>query len=127
MPKMTVLCDYCEQPAELVNGEVIYPHREDLAGLKFWRCWPCRAYVGCHKGSKNVPLGRLANLELREWRQRAHAEVDLIWELKVKSRKSTYRWLADKLGIEVKDCHIAQFDIEQCQRVIEVCLRGLVK
>lgn len=46
---MTVKCDYCGKDAELVTGDVIYPHRSDLAPLKFWRCEDCEAYVGCHK------------------------------------------------------------------------------
>ena len=64
---MTVLCDYCGGAAKLVGGEVIYPHRPDLAELKFWHCAPCRAYVGCHRKNKKhgqdgmQPLGRLAS------------------------------------------------------------------
>ena len=45
----SVDCDYCQKPAELVTGATIYPHRNDLAHLRFWRCVPCEAYVGCHK------------------------------------------------------------------------------
>ena len=29
---MTITCPYCQQPAALVAGDVIYPHRPDLAG-----------------------------------------------------------------------------------------------
>lgn len=75
---MTVICSYCNKPAELVTGKEIYPHRPDLYPKKFWRCRPCTAYVGCHKpnagyGDGTRPLGRLANAELRAAKSAAHA------------------------------------------------------
>jgi len=57
-------CDYCQQQAKLVTGDIIYPHRPDLYSKKIWHCEPCRAWVGTHKGTVK-PLGRLANAELR--------------------------------------------------------------
>jgi hypothetical protein len=35
--------------------------------------------VGCHKGTTK-PLGRLADAELREWKKRAHAAFDPVWQ-----------------------------------------------
>jgi len=72
---------YCRAAALLVSGAVLYPHREDLAELKFWQCEPCKAYVGCHRagvghGDGSKPLGTLANEELRRARNRAHAAFD---------------------------------------------------
>lgn len=60
-----MICSYCNNEAKLVSGNVIYPHRPDLAYLRFWQCAPCAAYVGCHKGTTK-PLGRIANAELRQ-------------------------------------------------------------
>ncbi|WP_447879797.1 zinc-finger-containing protein [Serratia fonticola] len=118
---MTVICDYCGNPAYLVTGAEIYPHRPDLKRLSFWSCSPCSAYVGCHKDSDAVPLGRLANAELRRAKNRAHAAFDPIWKEKRKSRSKAYSWLAHQLKIQPKDCHIGMFDIEMCDRVIAVC------
>lgn len=121
---MTILCDYCQQPAQLVNGEAIYPHRPDLYHLRFWQCVPCGAWVGCHKGTKR-PLGRLANAELRTAKIAAHVAFDQLWKRTTPagcySRTGAYKWLAGQLGITVERCHIGMFNVAQCERVVEVC------
>lgn len=71
-------CPYCRQPAKLVTGAAMYPHRPDLIHKWFYRCFPCDAHVGCHPGTRN-PLGRLANFELRTAKIAAHAAFDPIW------------------------------------------------
>jgi len=120
-----VTCVYCNEPAELVSGEEIYPHRPDLFTKKFWRCRPCNAYVGCHKpnigyGDGTRPLGRLANAELRAAKSAAHAAFDPVWQEGVVKRGSAYAWLAEKLGIQAKQCHIGEFDVDQCKRVVQI-------
>jgi len=116
---MIVLCHYCKRQADLVTGKGIYPHRRDLYNLNFYRCLPCGAFVGCHKGTIN-PLGRLANSELREAKKSAHTAFDPLWKSGEKKRGGAYAWLADKLGIDVKDCHIGMFDVDMCKRVVEI-------
>ncbi len=125
-----IKCPYCKQRAELVGGEVIYPHREDLFARKFWQCAPCDAYVGTHKDSKHhAPLGRLANAELRNWKQRAHAVFDHLWQGKMRrdkcsknqARKAGYKWLSEQIGIPFKNCHIGYFNENQCRQVVEIC------
>lgn len=113
-------CNYCNQPAELVTGADIYPHRKDLASKRFWRCSPCAAWVGCHPGT-DKPLGRLANAELRTAKQAAHAAFDPIWRSGDVHRGVAYRSLAKKLGLSIEQCHIGMFDIAMCRRVVEVC------
>lgn len=65
-----------------------------------------------------LPLGRLANAELRQAKRAAHAAFDPLWQSRRMSRRSAYAWLAQQLGIAVEDCHIGMFDTESCQRVI---------
>lgn len=121
---MSILCDYCGKQAKLVQGDVIYPHRPDLYELWFWSCEPCQAYVGTHKQSKvHFPLGRLANHALRRAKNRAHAAFDPLWKDGPTKRKEAYEWLSNGLGIDFKDCHIGMFNIEQCDRVVEICER----
>lgn len=117
-------CPYCQQPAALVSGRVIYPHRSDLWPKTFWSCAPCGAYVGCHPGG-TVPLGRLANKELRDAKMAAHAAFDPIWKrhgasARAKSRRDAYGWLADQMGLSRRRCHIGMFDVEECRRVVEI-------
>jgi hypothetical protein len=121
-----VICPYCNRHAELVGGDVIYPHRHDLARKKFWLCTPCVAYVGCHvDGDGTKPLGRLANAELRAAKQAAHAAFDPLWSEgrhnRPYKRKAAYAWLAEQLGIDRKRCHIGEFDVETCERVVAIC------
>lgn len=124
---MEVICDYCGEPAELVDSIEIYGN---VSYGMTWRCRPCGAYVGTHKTSKkHKPLGRLANKELRVWKQAAHAAFDPIWQKKVefeagsatKTRQEAYYWLSQKLGIQYKDCHIGMFDVDMCRKVVFVC------
>lgn len=122
-----VICNYCDEPAVLVSGQVIYPHRSDLAKLNFWRCQPCGAYVGCHKKNTKYgvkgdePLGRLANAELRKAKSRAHRAFDPRWRDGPMARKEAYAWLAERLKIDPEKCHIGEFDVAMCDRVVSVC------
>lgn len=110
-------CPYCGQEAKRVTGRAIYPHRTDLFMKNFWRCAPCFAYVGCHPGTA-VPYGRMANAELRKWKQAAHAAFDPIWKSGKMMRKEAYSWLAKQLDMSEDNTHIGMFDIENCKRVI---------
>lgn len=118
-----VACDYCGEPAELVTGADIYRRRADLSGLRFWRCVPCDAHVGCHKpesgfGDGTRPLGRLANAELRRAKSEAHAAFHPLWKTKRMSRADAYAWLAGQLGLKPVDSHIGMFDVERCRAVV---------
>lgn len=118
------ICSNCIMEAELVTGEVIYPHRPDLSKLYFWKCDSCGAFVGTHRNSKaHAPLGTLADAETRRARSAAHAAFDPIWKSKKMSRSKAYKWLADQMGIEVKKCHISWFNSDECRQVIDVCNR----
>lgn len=126
-PQYTVTCDYCGRPAPLVTGEVVYPHRPDLWEKQFYACMPCGAWVGCHPpasaprggmGDGTVPMGRLANAELRRAKSAAHAAFDPVWQSTRMRRSDAYHWLAQELRIDPKDCHIGMFDLDQCRAVI---------
>lgn len=122
-----VNCDYCGQPAHLVNGLVIYPNRPDLADLSFYLCSPCQAYVGCHKGTLQ-PLGRLANAELRKYKSIAHKYFDAYWRNGTLKRTEAYSLLAERMKILKKHCHIGKFSVQQCKQVIAICVNeGLIK
>lgn len=125
-----VRCPYCDAHADLVTGLEVYPRRADLATRHFWLCRPCRAWVGCHANSRrHVPLGRLANAELRSAKQAAHAAFDRLWQAKMRrdrcnkgtARRAAYRWLAERLEMDPARCHIGMMDVPDCRRVVEAC------
>ena len=116
---MNPICPYCSSPSKRISGDLLYPHRPDLRRLTFYQCIPCQAHVGCHPGTDR-PLGRLANAELRKIRQEAHQYFDTLWKNQgTMKRKEAYSWLARKLGISVTSCHIGEFDVETCKKVIK--------
>ena len=117
-------CPYCGGKAVLQDSAVIY-HGKSYGNAWICENYPeCDAYVGCHKtGNGDVPLGRLANAELREAKKRAHTWFDPIWKLnKHLTRSEAYGWLAEQLGIHETECHIGKFDVSQCERVCEVII-----
>ena len=112
------VCQYCGEGTELCNSALIYGRSYGPV----YRCAPCRAWVGVHKnsGPKSRVLGRLANAELRRWKQAAHAFFDPLWKAKPGSR-AAYVWLAREIGIPPERTHVGMFNVAQCQRVIELC------
>lgn len=113
-------CVYCHEPAKLVTGREVYPHRPDLFAKQFYACLPCGAWVGCHPGTTK-PLGRVANAELRQLKMKAHAAFDPLWKNGAGNRGKRYGWLAQRLGIEKHRCHIGYFSEDECRRVIAIC------
>lgn len=116
------VCGYCGKETEAIDSKEIYGKHYGLARI----CRPCNAYVGCHDGT-DKPLGRVANKELRRWKQEAHRWLDPLWKAKMargtkkgKARGAAYRWLADCMGIEAKDCHIGMFTLEQCKLAVKI-------
>lgn len=125
--KLRPKCIECAgQEAQPVGGDVVYPHRPDLKGKRFWLC-PCGAYVGTHDGTWK-PLGYPAKAATHAARRAAHAAFDPLWRAKMAkegctqkvARGAGYWWLSEQLGIPVQDCHIAMFDAATARRVVEV-------
>lgn len=120
------ICDYCGAKAVLVKSdEEAYPYREDHGRL--WVCAACEAWIGVFaRSTRNLPLGRLANAELREWKAKLHATLEPMVEAKVRrdgcntfeARAKGYRWLANELKIDEKKCHIHLLDLDQCKAAI---------
>ncbi|MEJ1518211.1 zinc-finger-containing protein [Bacillus cereus] len=114
---ITKSCPYC-------NSNVIYTSNKEIYGKeiengKCYKCTNCDSYVGVHKGT-NIPLGRLANRELRTLKKKAHSLFDPIWETGKKKRSQAYSELAKKLGIPTKECHFGWFDKEMLEKAIKI-------
>ena len=111
-------CVECGGVGRPVNGEVIFPHRPDLAKLIYYLC-KCGAYVGSHYKGLH-PLGYPAGPETRLARQSAHEHFDRIWRYNLMSRDAAYDWLARRMGMHVLDCHIAKLNKAQAVQVTRI-------
>ncbi len=129
MPEV-VICPYCSKQATYVNSYTVYGADYGMVYL----CKGCDAYTGCKTGT-DKPLGRLANKELRNKKKEAHKYFDAIWKEKLKRRRiergeeyqeiyarsSGYKWLSTQLNITFKECNLGLFDIDMCQKVVDIC------
>ena len=115
-------CPYC-------HGKMLKRDKKYVYGIVWgknewvWVCenYPrCSSYVGCHPNT-DIPLGRVADHNLREWKKRTHRVFDVLWKSHHMSRRTAYVWLSEKLGIPQSDCHIGMFDEDLCRQAIKVC------
>ncbi|MCP3924868.1 MAG: hypothetical protein GY714_20000 [Desulfobacterales bacterium] len=58
-------------------------------------------------------------------RKSAHEEFDKLWKSKLMSRKEAYTWLAKKLDLSKKKCHIKLFNESQCFDVERLSMKKL--
>lgn len=112
-------CRYCGNEVVLTSNAEIYG--KEYGNGKCYLCRNCRAFVGIHTGT-TIPLGTLANDELRKARNEAHKLFDKLWKqpTRIMTRYEAYKWLANKMNLKIKETHIALFEIEQCNQVIEL-------
>ncbi|MFL9998504.1 zinc-finger-containing protein [Paraburkholderia sediminicola] len=122
------VCDYCGVKAALVRaGGDAYPYREDHGPL--WLCASCEAWIGVFARSRrHVPLGRLANAELREWKARLHDALEPLAAAKVRrdscnlfeARARGMKWLAGEMALDEQHANIHQLDVGQCKTAIDI-------
>lgn len=130
---MTLLCLYCpSRPAAAFHetSNHVYAGR-DYGSI--WQCPGCGAYVGTHPDGS--PLGRLANHELRQHKMAVHAMFDPLWQnwklaypdmragdgkTRRLMRARAYAWLAEQMGMTAEDCHVGNFDVDQCRAAVSI-------
>jgi zinc-finger-containing domain len=121
---MWIWCCGCKVlvQARLTTGAEIYPHRQDLRDLPFWRCDVCRNYVGCHHKTTNPtkPLGNIPTVELRAARMRIHAVIDPLWKSGTMKRKAIYARLSEQLGRKYHTADLRTLD--EAKRMFEAAL-----
>jgi hypothetical protein len=118
---IAVICPYCGEKADLVDSKEVYGKSYGL----IWLCRPCDAYVGTHRNSADhMPLGNLANKELREARKEAHKVFDRLWKQEGATRNQAYSVLAALLNIPKKKAHIGMFSLHQCQKLMKRLCEG---
>lgn len=119
------VCDYCGEKALLARfGDAAYPYRDEHGEL--WVCPPCDAWIGIFPRSRrHVPLGRLANAELRQAKSDLHAALEPLVAAKMRrdgcnafeARAKGIRWLATQLGQDPATT-LHGFDLETCRAAI---------
>ncbi|MES0444944.1 MAG: zinc-finger-containing protein [Desulfobacterales bacterium] len=109
-----------EVDARLTSGEEVYPHRNDLFNLPFWKCDQCGNYVGCHHKTKEgtKPLGNIPTKELRDARKHIHEILDPLWKTGKMKRGAIYAELKQVLGYEYHTAEIRT--IEEARKVYVV-------
>ncbi len=99
-----IYCCGCgrEVAARLTDGVEIYPHRDDLYDLPFWKCDTCENFVGCHHKTKDRtrPLGCIPTPELKRARMRMHALIDPVWQDGKMPRGKLYAEISKGIGRE---------------------------
>lgn len=119
---MKIYCCQCKQNVEarLTHGGEIYPHREDLQDLPFWKCDACKNHVGCHHktGDRTKPLGNIPTRELRNARQHIHKILDPLWKEKKIKRGSLYARISDALGYQYHTAEIKT--VEEARKIYEI-------
>ncbi len=109
------------------HGDAAYPYRDEHGAL--WICPPCEAWIGIYPRSKrNVPLGRLANAELRQAKSDLHAALEPLVAAKMRrdgcnafeARAKGIRWLAAQVGADVASSTLHTFDAQQCRQAIDL-------
>ena len=121
--KIPKICRYCGGVIRLVPADTVYRTSSGRFGRKsekIYQCQNCNARVGCHKGTDR-PLGNVANEVLRLKRMEVHRVFDALWKSGRMTRSGAYRWLAGELHLRPDRAHIGGFEMDQCQKVIELC------
>ncbi len=115
----TIRCCYCGASVTLRSAEGIIPEFKPGTMLYVCRNYPaCDSYVKVHPGTK-LPMGSLANKELRTLRRKAHFHFDQLYSTGLMSREEAYEWLAAQLMLPMEKAHIGQLGPYYCQQVID--------
>ncbi|MGO5116366.1 zinc-finger-containing protein [Candidatus Avoscillospira sp. LCP25S3_F1] len=126
MKRVNIKCPYCGATAYLRPASVAYGERA-IPGAKLYVCgnYPaCDSYVAAHRGTQ-LPMGTLANKDLRRQRQEAHTVFNQLWNRGLMTKRQAYLWLQARLDLPECEAHIAKFSEVRCRLVIHLCQQFL--
>ena len=115
-------CPYCGAKATLRPSSAVYGDAAKTDGYLYVcdRYPKCDSYVGAHKKPK-LPMGTLANGDLRNKRIQAHKAFDWMWKSGLMTKWQAYKWMQGKLDLSDEQAHIAMFSEYMCDRLIAEC------
>ena len=112
-------CPYCGSHSVLKSADGIYRNNSRNTMLYVCSRFPtCDSYVRVHPGTK-VPMGTMANRELRALRNETHHYFDQLYKKGHMSKKDAYQWLASILAAPMGQAHIGLLGEYYCRLVIE--------
>lgn len=114
-----VCCPKCQQLAEAVKGDAVYPHRPDLYSRKFYLCRPCETWAP--RANNGAPLALMADARVRLLRIRAHAAFDPMWKSGSMTRSAAYAWLRTATGLTAEQCHMSWMGEWELRMVLAAC------
>ena len=129
--KYHIRCLECGSEALLVDSSVVYGR--SYGDIFVCSRYPeCDSYVGTHKKS-GKPLGYPAGPKTRALRKKCHELFDPLWrqnkiykiwpgKTRGGTRRKAYIWLAKRLKIPEKDCHIGLFDEKMCKKALNILI-----
>ncbi len=125
MKKKQIYCPYCGAKATLRPARAVYGDAAKTDGYLYVcdRYPECDSYVGAHKTTK-LPMGTLANGNLRHKRIEAHKAFDWMWKSGLMKKWQAYKWMQGKLALTDEQAHIAKFSEYMCDQLIAECERA---
>lgn len=83
-------------------------------------CDNCGGSVGVHDIKNKIPLGRFANKELKQLKMVCHQKFDPLWKNTKFNRTDCYGYLANELGLMLRETHFGWFDKEYLEKALNV-------
>lgn len=123
MKKKQIHCPYCGAKASLRPASVVYGAATKMTDSYLYVCdrYPkCDSYVAAHKRTK-LPMGTLADGDLRNKRIQAHKAFDWMWKSGLMTKWQAYKWMQGKLALNDEQAHIAKFSEYMCDCLIVEC------
>lgn len=118
-------CPYCGSHTILRSADGIYIDNSSNTQLYVCKNYPrCDSYVRVHPGT-TIPMGTVANGELRALRTEAHRYFNQLYQRGPMTKQDAYLWLAAKLDAPQSQAHIGYLNEYRCKQVIEDCKKEL--
>lgn len=100
------------------NAEIY--HGRQYGNGYCYLCDDCGGSVGVHDTKNKIPLGRFANKELKDLKMSCHKKFDPLWKNTKFKRPDCYGYLANKLGLMLRETHFGWFDKEYLEKALKV-------